>query len=89
MMEFNYLLENHAVLFHGGVYRIDFALMPAVISKLARELLEIEATGDRTRAENWFAKYGKMPVDLQKALAATTDIPVDIAPAFSLPRDAR
>ena len=28
------------------------------MSDLAKELLEIEATGDRARAENWFKKYG-------------------------------
>ena len=53
--------------------------------QLAKELLQIEATGDRTRAENWFAKYGKMPVDLEKALATTKDVPVDIFPNFSFP----
>jgi hypothetical protein len=82
MMEFNYLLENHALTFGGGRYTIDYARMPSVLGQLARELLEIEATGDRRRAENWFVKYDKMPADLEKALRDTQDIPVDIDPIF-------
>ncbi len=31
---------------------------------LAKELLEIEATGDRARAENWFKKYDVMPAGI-------------------------
>ena len=45
----------------------------------------MEATGDRDRAEAWFARYDKMPAELNSALAAPADIPVDIRPAFSFP----
>jgi len=37
--------------------------MPVAAGKLAKELLVIEATGDRSRAEAWFAKYDKMPAE--------------------------
>jgi ABC-type Fe3+-hydroxamate transport system substrate-binding protein len=59
--------------------------MPAAINSLANELLQIEATGDRDRAEKWFAKYDKMPSDLKQALDAITDIPVDVFPEYSWP----
>ena len=66
MMEFNYLVgaagdQSRDI----GRYAIDFAKMPAAIAALAKELLEIEATGDRARAEAWFAKYDKMPAIAQ------------------------
>ena len=89
MMEFNYLLENHALSFGGGVYTIDYARMPPVLGQLAKELLDIEATGDRRRAASWFARYDRMPPELVKALAATKDIPVDIDPVFSFKDDVR
>jgi hypothetical protein len=89
MMEFNYLLENHALNFVNGRYIIDFAKMPVALAQLAKILLETEAAGDRVRAENWFAKYDKMSADLTKALASTTDIPVDINPIFSFKDDVR
>ena len=89
MMEFNYLLENRALALAAGRYTIDYSRMPAVLAALARELLVIEATGDRARAEAWFAKYDKMPTSLTSALSATTDIPVDLDPVFSFKDDVR
>jgi hypothetical protein len=88
-MEFSYLLENHALAFTNGLYSIDYARMPSVLTQLAKVLLEIEATGDRSRAENWFSKYDKMPADLKKTLAAANDIPVDINPGFSFKDNVR
>ena len=70
MMEFNYLSEQGAIVQASGRYRVDYAKMPAAIARLAKELLEQEATGDRARAEAWFAKYDKMPAALKAALAA-------------------
>jgi hypothetical protein len=85
MMEFNYLTEKGAITRDAstGKYVIDFAKMPAGIASLAKELLEIEATGDRGRAERWFAKYDKMPATLKAALAKATSVPVDLEPATS------
>jgi len=81
MMEFNYLAEQHAINREAsGRYAIDFARMPAAIASLAKELLEIEAAGDRGRGERWFAKYDKMPASLQAALAKTSSVPIDIDP---------
>jgi hypothetical protein len=85
MMEFSYLSEQHALSYAGGRYTIDFARMPASLTALAKELLEMEATGDRARTAAWFAKYDRMPPELKSALAATSTIPVDINPVFSFP----
>ena len=84
MMEFNYLSERGAVRRNAkGRYAIDYEKIPGVIADLTKELLEIEATGDRQRAENWFKKYHDMPEELKVSLKATSDIPVDIDPVFS------
>jgi peptidase M49-like protein len=80
MMEFNYLLSQGAITTSGGRYRVDFAAMPAAIQRLAKELLEQEATGDRARAEAWFKKYGTMSPELQHALEAAVDVPIDVDP---------
>jgi hypothetical protein len=86
MMEFNYLSERGAIKRQAsGRYAIDYGIMPAVLADLAKELLDIEATGDRTRAEKWFAKYGTMPADLQVSLKAASKVPVDVDPVFSFP----
>lgn len=84
MMEFNYLSERGAIKSQAsGRYAIDYALMPGAISDLAKELLEIEATGDRPRVERWFQKYGTMPAELRSSLNSAASVPVDIDPVFS------
>jgi Peptidase family M49 len=84
MMEFNYLSERGAIRRNAnGRYAIDYEKMPGAMADLAKELLEIEATGDRSRAENWFKKYDTMPEDLKASLQAASDVPVDIDPVFS------
>ena len=84
MMEFNYLSERGAIQRQSsGRYAIEYGRMAGGIRDLAKELLEIEATGDRTRAENWFKKYGTMPAELQVSLKSAASVPVDIDPVFS------
>jgi hypothetical protein len=89
MMEFNYLLENGALSHAAGRYRIDYNRIPQVVSKLAKELLEMEAAGNRPRVEEWFAKYDRMPAEMKSALEATSNIPVDIEPVFTFKDEVR
>jgi hypothetical protein len=100
IMEFNYLAEKGVIHLDRGEepvkgksvnraascrYVIDYAKFPEAIASLSKELLEIEATGDRQRSEDWFAKYDKMPAELKAALEANRDVPVDFYPVFSFP----
>jgi len=88
MMEFNFLSEQKAIQRDPatGQYFIDYDRMPQAIAAVAKELLEIEASGDRARAESWFRKYDKMPAELKAALGRVSDVPVDIEPVFSFPQ---
>jgi hypothetical protein len=84
MMEFNYLAERGAIRRNAnGKYAIDYEKMPGALADLTKELLEIEATGDRARAEKWFVKYDTMPEELKASLKTASDVPVDIDPVFS------
>ena len=83
MMEFNYLIEQKAVNRVAGKYSVDFARIPGAIASLSKELLTIEATGDRARAEAWFKRYDKMPPELAQALQPASKLPVEIWPEFS------
>ena len=84
MMEFSYLSQQQAIRRDPstGQYQVNFEEMPGAIASLAKELLEQEATGDRTRTENWFRKYAVMPPELTTALRKGSDIPVDVDPEF-------
>lgn len=72
-----------------GRYVVDMAKMPGAVASLAKELLTIEATGDRARAEAWFKQYGKIPAQLQAALSKTGSVPIDIDPITSFGDDVR
>jgi hypothetical protein len=86
-MEFNYLSEQGAILRNpAGGYSVDEARISGAVAALAKELLEIEATGDRDRSEKWFTKYGSYPLELTKALESAKNVPVDIDPVFTFPR---
>lgn len=87
LMEFNYLSEQGVVTRDAatGRYSVNYDKMVPAIDALTKELLEIEATGDRARAENWFKKYNTVPAELQTSFKKMNDIPVDIAPIFSWP----
>jgi len=89
MMEFNFLAEQGAVANVGGRYRVDYGKMPAAIERLASELLEQEATGDRARAEAWFARYDVVPPALRDALAAARDVPIDVDPIVTFDESVR
>jgi hypothetical protein len=90
MMEFDYLAERGAIRRNpSGKYAIDYGKIPGALADLTKELLETEATGDRLRAEKWFAKYGAMPEDLKTSLQSASDVPVDIDPVFSFPERVR
>ncbi len=90
MMEFNYFVEQRAITREAsGRYAIDFAKMPVAVASLAKELLEIEATGNRVRAEAWFKKYGTMPADLKAALSRTGSVPVDVDPITAFGENVR
>jgi hypothetical protein len=91
-MEFNYLFEQGAIVARAGtlsrgtarvVLAPDFDRLPAAIAALNRELLEVESSGDRPRAEKWFARYAAPPSSLGTALGSSRDLPVDIVPKFS------
>ena len=83
MMEFNFLFEQKAIVRTNGRYSVDYGRMPAAMDRVAKELLEIEATGDRPRADAWFNRYDKMPAELKSALNAVMGVPVDVQPIYS------
>jgi hypothetical protein len=82
MMELNFLTQKGAVSRDpaSGLYAIDFARIPGAFAALTLELLQIEATGDRARAEAWFAKYSTMPPELKTTLGRAAGLEVDIDP---------
>jgi hypothetical protein len=65
---------------------VQFEKMPEAIEDLSKELLTMEATGDRAGAEAWFKKYDVIPPELKESLDRAKSVPVDVDPLFSFPR---
>jgi hypothetical protein len=86
MMEFNWHYERGGFKRdEQGRYYVDFEKIGDSMAALAKELLEIEATGDRARAEALLNKYDSMPDHLTNALKKVEHVPVDVDPKFSFP----
>ena len=62
MMEFNYLLEKRALSHRRRALHHRLRAHAPVAGATRQEAAD-EASGDRARAEAWFAKYDKMPAD--------------------------
>jgi hypothetical protein len=89
MMELNYFASQGAIVETSGRYRVVYAKMPDAIKRLAKELLEQEATGNRARAEAWFKQYDTVPPALRRALDTARDVPIDVDPIFSFDETVR
>ena len=83
-MEFNYLLENRAITHANGRTPSITRACPSPCAQLAKELLVIEATGDRAPRRSLVRQVRQDPPDLTAALAAAKDIPVDLIRASVL-----
>jgi hypothetical protein len=90
MMELNYYIEHGAVTRDAArKYSVDFQKIPGQIADLAKELLTMEATGDRAKTEAWFKKYDVVSPELQESLSKGKSVPVDVDPVFAFPRKVR
>ena len=87
IMQFSYLADRKVIAWDAGAKRfaVDTARMPEAVRALAKELLEIEASGDAARAEQWFAHHTALPPQLEPALRTAADLPVDLDPVFPFP----
>ena len=86
LVTLNYLLEQGAVTVDKktGHYLVEPDKFDQAISRLARELLIIEADGDYARARKLRDQYGALSPGLKKALDRLVDLPVDFAPVFKI-----
>ncbi len=81
IMIYNYLKENKAFYrSNSGTYTIDFAKMESALANLAAQILEIQATGDSQKANDFVKKYSEPDDNLSTDIKSLRleNIPVDI-----------
>ncbi|XP_072952824.1 nudix hydrolase 3 isoform X1 [Typha angustifolia] len=86
-LQFNWLYEKKAFLLHSdGTFSVDFTKVESAVESLSREILTIQAKGDKAAALSILDGYANMTQPLQIALGnlEKVQVPVDIAPIFEV-----
>ncbi|KAI3437176.1 uncharacterized protein J3R85_005602, partial [Psidium guajava] len=86
-LQFNWLFEKGAfVLHHDETFSVDFTKVEGAVESLSREILTIQAKGDKPAARSLMDRYCTMTDPLKAALQRLENIqvPVDIAPIFPI-----
>lgn len=84
-LQFNWLFERGAFVLHPDeTFSVNFDKVEDMVESLSREILTIQARGDKEAAKSLLQKHCKLTEPLQVALAKLEKIqvPVDIAPVF-------
>lgn len=66
-----------------GKYRLDFAALEQAISDLTRDVVIIQGDGDYDAALAFLEKYAILDDNAEAAIAALTNLPVDIQPVYA------
>ncbi|XP_071920169.1 nudix hydrolase 3 isoform X2 [Coffea arabica] len=86
-LQFNYLFENGAIVLHPDeTFSVNFDKVEGVVESLSREILTIQARGDKNMARIILQKYSVMTQPLKDALRKLelVQVPVDIIPEFPI-----
>ncbi len=82
-LQLNYLLDKGAVTVKpDGTFAVEDTKIKGAVADLTRELMTLQATGDREKAKQMLAKLGVIRPEVQKVLAKLKDVPVDIRPRY-------
>ncbi|GAB4850578.1 Nudix hydrolase 3 [Ancistrocladus abbreviatus] len=84
-LQFNWLFERGAFVLHpDGRFSVDFDKIEGAVKSLSREILTIQATGDKGAASMLLQKHCAVSPPLRAALdkLEAIQVPVDIAPTF-------
>ncbi|XP_066333072.1 nudix hydrolase 3-like [Miscanthus floridulus] len=85
-LQFNWLYEKGALVLHSdGKFSVDFTKVEEAVESLSREILTIQAKGDKPSAQSLLQSRATLTQPLRVALEKIEhmQVPVDIAPIFS------
>jgi hypothetical protein len=82
-LQLNYFLDAGAVKVNpDGTFSVVPEKIQASVTDLTRQLMELQARGDRAQAEAMLAKLGVVRPEVQKVFDRLKAVPVDIEPRF-------
>lgn len=86
-LQFNWLYEKEAFILHSdGTFSVNFEKVEGAVEDLSREILTIQARGDKAAAKSLLQKYANITPPLSSALVKleSLQVPVDITPTFGV-----
>jgi hypothetical protein len=84
-LQFNWLYEKGAFVLHSdGKFSVDFTKVEDAVESLSREILTIQAKGDKPAAQSLLQSHASLTQPLRVALDKIEhmQVPVDITPIF-------
>uniref|UniRef100_A0A0E0GDY7 Nudix hydrolase domain-containing protein n=1 Tax=Oryza nivara TaxID=4536 RepID=A0A0E0GDY7_ORYNI len=84
-LQFNWLYEKGAFVLHSdGKFSVDFTKVEDAVESLSREILTIQAKGDKPAAQSLLQSHASLKQPLRVALDKIEhmQVPVDITPIF-------
>ncbi len=87
-MQFNFLIDEGGVRYNEATkaYSVNFEGIKDAARDLTHEIMTIQAEGSYVKAKAMLDKYGSIRMDMKGILERLDNLPVDIAPTFSLER---
>jgi len=88
-LQLNYIIEKGGFLYDKSTqkYSVDFNKIESAVADLAREIMTLQAEGNKMWGENLLSKYAKNTEDTTNTLKSLQNIPTDIAPSFPLAKE--
>ena len=82
-LQLNHFLDTGAVkVAPDGTFSVVPEKIRDSIVSLTKQLMELQARGDRAAAESLLAKMGVVRPEVQRVLERLKNVPVDIAPRY-------
>ncbi len=82
-LQLNYLLDKGAVTVKpDGTFAVEDSRIKGAVEELTRELLTLQATGNREKAKEMLTKLGVVRPEVQRVLTKLANVPVDIRPRY-------
>jgi hypothetical protein len=82
-MQLNYLIDAGAFVLKNGAFTVDVAKVKPAVTALTKELMTIQAEGNKAKAADLLSRLGVVRPEIQKILDKLIKVPVDIAPRFT------
>lgn len=84
-LQFNYLSDEGAfVAAPNGTFSVDFTKIEKAVSKLANEILTIQAEGSYDKAKKLLKQYAVIRPSMKAVLDKLSNVPVDIQPYYPI-----